>query len=336
MRRVATYLAVGALLLGAQTIHAQFLGGAGDGAERAVLLSAIPCTAYFNAQADGAALATQPNPDPCNHYDGGLSDGHASAMRPNPDSCGHFEGGLADGHGSALRPNPDPCNHFDGGSSDGNAMAQRISPVPCTSFFASLRDGSASAILVCAPLAVTASELYGRSEGQDGLLWWYTFSEINNLGFILLRSNNQSDWTEIAFLPGLSLSSVRRNYEYLDTLMQAGVNHYRWEQVDFDGHRTLSNIVTLVRTESNSATLVVYPNPVGTGQLLNVYFSAPEPEAGTYSVFDAFGRLVYAKDFPAQDLPMEMQIGTEGLAQGLYFLVLETQSHRLGKRFLVD
>ncbi len=188
----------------------------------------------------------------------------------------------------------------------------------------------------CLPLAVTASELYGYTQGPDGYLYWYTYSEVNNLGFILSRSNDQLNWSELAFLPGVASSNVRRKYETWDREMHAGVNYYRWQQIDVAGTRTLSNIVALVQEQSQQASLTVYPNPAGQGQVLNVHFQGGEGKPFTVDVIDAFGRLVLERTEDASASPSLFQIDLTAFSTGVYFLVLQSEGQRLSRRFVVQ
>ena len=295
-------------------VHAQFLGGAGDGHANFVFVSPVACPWYNGGDADGSAQAIRVNPDTCGQYEGGFQDGAAFAFLPNPDSCGQFEGGLADGMSRGFLANP----------------------VPCTAFFASQQDGSTFGYLSCTPLEVNASELFGRNEGQDALLWWYTFSEVNNLGFIVQRSNDQLNWTEIAFVDGQTNSNSRVKYELRDETMQEGINYYRWEQVDYTGLTSISNIVALVKVAHAKSSLVIYPNPVSQGNALNVNFQAAQPSIVTIQIVDGFGRNIWESDYPATLEPLQTQIPTESLAAGVYFLVLKTETERISRRFVLQ
>lgn len=314
---------------------AQFTGGVADGHARATLLSTVACQSFFGLVADGHARAVLPNPDPCDYFDGSSADGSARAAFVNPDTCGYFDGGRADGGSRAVFVNLDTCGYFDGGRADGNSRGILLSAVPCTAFMASQRDGAASGFLSCAPLTVTASELYGYVQGKDGYLWWYTYSEVNNLGFILQRSSDQLNWTDLGFLPGESSSNARLKYDLWDRDMQPGVNYYRWEQIDLAGSTSRSNIVALVRGESGLTTLTVFPNPVGQGNFLHLNFQSPDEADFVVHVVDALGHVLYSQDVLAAPSPIEVDIDTAPMSSGIYFLVLKGAHLQLSRRFVV-
>ena len=309
-----SYLLVLVALSCAGHVHAQFAGGSGDGHARVVLSSTVACGSFFGDDADGAARALLSNPDPCDCFDGSQRDGAAMATLVNPDSCGQFEGGRADGGGRFTL----------------------LSTVPCTAFFSSQRDGASRGFAACLPLSVSASELYGHTRGPDGYLYWYTYAEVNNLGFILSRSDDQLSWSELAFLPGVASSNARRKYETWDREMHIGVNYYRWEQIDVAGTRTLSNIVALVQEQGQQVSLTVYPNPVGQGQALNVHLQGLEGKPFAVDVIDAFGRLVWERAEPASASPSLFQVDLSGFSTGVYFLVLQSEGQRLSRRFVVQ
>jgi hypothetical protein len=280
----------------------------------------------------------RPNPDPCDYFDGSSADGAGRFFLVNADPCDYFDGSSADGAGRGVFVNPDTCGYFEGGLADGQGRTTLISPVSCTAFFSSQRDGATRVFASCltlVPLTVQASELYGRTEGPDGYLWWYTFSETNNLGFILQRSTDQLTWTEIGFAPGLSSSNTRQKYEDWDRDMQVGVTYYRWQQIDLVGTTTYSNIVALVKTMREEASLVVYPNPVGASEVLHVHFQTDLPSPLRVTIVDAVGHLVLVQDYPEMPSPVELSYETASLAAGIYFVNVQTATGRYARRFMV-
>lgn len=292
---------------------AQFLGGAADGHSLG-FLGASPCSPYFSGQADG----------------------FASFFLANPDTCGQYEGGFQDGAANVFLANPVPCTSFMAGQQDGFASNFLANPVPCTAFFSSQQDGFASGYVPCGPLLVSASELYGRNIEEDGELWWYTFSEHDNLGFILERSPNQLDWMEIAFLPGQASSNSRIKYQVLDTLLLSGINYYRWRQIDVTGTETQSNIVALVKSSNGQMSCTIYPNPLATGGLLHIHLQYPETASLDLRVINALGNVVWQDDREMEAGGLQMDLNTEGLAAGVYILSLQAGNDRITQRFILQ
>lgn len=317
-------------------LNAQFLGGSGDGVALLALANPDSCTWYHGDTADGHATIFLPNPDSCGYYDGGTSDGFATLLLSNPDTCGYYEGSEADGYASILLANPDSCGFFEGATADGFAVGEFLSPIPCPTYYGSESDGFAFGELVCAPLAVTASELEGQVQGNDGYLWWYTYMEVNNLGFSLQRSPDRLEWTELTFLPGLDQSQQVRRYEYLDTEMPLGLSYYRWVQMDLDGSTSRSNVVALVRDESGvKVWFTAFPVPLAAGEVLRIRFENGEVGALRLRVADMYGREV--KKWTVGDFSgkLETEMRTDDLAAGSYLLMLEQNGQRWNKRIVI-
>lgn len=66
---------------------------------------------------------------------------------------------------------------------------------------------------------------------------WSTATELNNDYFILEKSNNGIDFTELVRVPGGMNSNVERKYLAVDNLPFDGENYYKLTQVDYDGNR---------------------------------------------------------------------------------------------------
>lgn len=315
---------------------AQFFGGNGDGIALLALANPDPCPYFYGDTADGFATVFLPNPDSCGFYDGSASDGFASLLLPNPDTCGFYDGSAADGYTSILLPNPDSCWFFIGTISDGFAVGEFLNPIPCPTFYGAASDGFSFGELVCAPLAVTASSLEGETQGSDGYLWWYTYMEVNNLGFALQRSSDRLEWKEIAFLEGLDQSQQVRRYEHLDVDMPLGVSYYRWVQMDLDGTTSRSNVVALVRDESGvKVWFRAFPVPLAAGEVLRIRFENGQTGALQFRVADLYGREVktwWENDFSGK---IETEMRTDDLAAGSYLLSLQQAGKRWIKQIVV-
>lgn len=317
-------------------VTGQFFGGPGDGFEIVALANPDSCAYFLGGTADGSDAILLPNPDPCAYFYGDSADGYAAILLPNPDSCGYFWGDSTDGYASALRPNPDTCGFFDGSTSDGAAMSFMASPVDCPTFYGSVSDGFAVGEGFCLPLAVEGSELFGKMENNNGYLWWYTYAEVNNLGFALKRSQNAIDWEEIVFLPGKDHSSGTRKYEHTDLNMHEGVNYYRWDQIDLDGTTTLSNIVQLVwRKDALATSLLLYPVPVGSGDLLNLDFVSEQTGPITVTVISISGQALWQQETLKSESRFKMELPTAALSAGSYVLMVDQAGQRSLKRFVV-
>ncbi|MGC4034348.1 MAG: T9SS type A sorting domain-containing protein [Chitinophagaceae bacterium] len=108
------------------------------------------------------------------------------------------------------------------------------------------------------PLTLTA---FSASSEEDKIkLDWTTSSEVNNQYFIVERSLNQNDWTDLGRIDGAINSIMDRQYSYSDLHPAEGIAYYRLMQVDMDGHFSFSKIVT-VDFHSKNGDINVFPIP---------------------------------------------------------------------------
>ena len=115
---------------------------------------------------------------------------------------------------------------------------------------------------VISNLAVDAHNLRAEwAEDMEGaFLSWETFSEQNNLEFVIYRMSNDSSFIPIGVIPGNGNSSEVLHYEFYDSSVRPHLNHYyQYEQIDFDGKSTFSDVVYL--ESKSSSQWKIYPNP---------------------------------------------------------------------------
>lgn len=114
-------------------------------------------------------------------------------------------------------------------------------------------------------LPVMLVDFTATKKDADVLLNWNTAMEFNCKQFILQRSDDGLNFTNIGFVEGHGTSSVQHNYNYLDKkpFPVNGITYYRLEQVDFDGAKSYSKVVSLHRDLAIQQ-IAIYPNPAAT------------------------------------------------------------------------
>jgi subtilisin family serine protease len=99
------------------------------------------------------------------------------------------------------------------------------------------------------PLAVTLAGFDAQAHPEYVLLLWETASEIDNLGFAVLRSTELGvEPTVMAFVPSLSPGSTQGNsYTWQDRKVEVGHTYYYWlEDIDVTGVATRHGPVSVV------------------------------------------------------------------------------------------
>lgn len=118
---------------------------------------------------------------------------------------------------------------------------------------------------------------------------WTTVLEINSDYFIVERSIDGSNFTDLKTVPAAGNSSSRLDYSIIDINPFDGYNYYRLKQVDRDGKIAFSRIEK-VYIGNNKAPIIVYPNP--TPDIVYIKVNATLQKELAYQLYDAQGKLI--------------------------------------------
>ena len=121
------------------------------------------------------------------------------------------------------------------------------------------------------------------------LLHWSTSSEIDNAYFVVERSVDGSDFTELARVAAKG-RLVQTDYVYEDTSPFGGVSYYRLKQVDTDGNFEYFNTISIHRGSDvlSSLTFSLYPNPLSLPGVLTLQLESAYADADVFVVLYEF------------------------------------------------
>jgi hypothetical protein len=147
------------------------------------------------------------------------------------------------------------------------------------------------------------------------ILSWVTANEQNTKDFIIQHSTNGVDWNPIGTLGAANNSTITKNYSYVHSSPVTGMNFYRLQQRDADGHSSFSTI-RLIKLTVDKAIFVVINNRVTRGML-----QVQVNKSAVLSLYNIDARLLYKKQVSA---------GTEWIdlshyTKGIYFLKADQQ-----------
>ena len=180
--------------------------------------------------------------------------------------------------------------------------------------------------LVVVPVELTS--FTATANGNDVTLSWQTATEENNLGFEVLRLNQQDmNWKQIDFVEGNGTTTEINNYSYTYKHLPLGKYSYKLVQIDFDGTRNESETVSV---EVGNQPTVYYltqnfPNPFNPST--TIQYTIPESGKVRLSVFNELGEEVktlvnetkepgvYKVEFNANEFP-----------SGIYFYKIQSGS----------
>ena len=154
-----------------------------------------------------------------------------------------------------------------------------------------------------------------NKEKSAASLKWTTGSEIDTKDFLVQHSTNQSNWNTIGSVPAAGNSTTTQRYAFTHTTPASGINFYRLVQRDIDNNSSLSKTVSL-RFDNNTASLSIYPNPVGNGKLT---VSATQP--GSAQIYNSNGVMVLQKNINAGTQELHLL-----LPAGMYYFRLGEHS----------
>lgn len=145
-------------------------------------------------------------------------------------------------------------------------------------------------------LPIELTSFSAECDGKSSLVEWTTATERYNDHFVLERSDDAINFTEIARVAGAGNSIEPLDYSYTDYDIRNGDNYYRLWQVDYDGTRTASEIIvaTCVNETIDAPEVLAYPNPFN-GELTVVLENFGNSKA-CIEVYDMLGCIVKAVD----------------------------------------
>jgi hypothetical protein len=98
-------------------------------------------------------------------------------------------------------------------------------------------------------------------------LEWITGSELNNEYFVVERSEDGEQFTEVARVNGKGNTNGISTYQTIDPNPFVGISYYRIRQVDTDGTYSFSKTVS-VENNSDELAIQIFPNPVQERRIL--------------------------------------------------------------------
>ena len=260
------------------------------------------------------ALAPSANPTVCSSTNGVLALSAGVPLRYNT----RFE--FCASNPSGLIYNWIPAT----GLSNANIPNPVASPSSTTTYLVNVTDGictSGSFITVNVNCFLPVEQLnfrgYKISEGVQ--LEWETLNEFNTERFIVQKSLNSINWTDIGAINAKGFFEGQSLYNHVDPNPVVGSNFYRLIQKDIDGKTVNSNIIE-VRYSLESSLGSIYPNPSEpeTGFFLNYY----SIEKGNLSVtlFDVNGRVITQKEYNVNPGASNLEFPTKEVNAGIYFM----------------
>ena len=181
-------------------------------------------------------------------------------------------------------------------------------------------------------LPIELAAFSANCDGKSVLVEWTTASERNNDYFIIERSDDAINFVEIARVAGAGNSIEQLDYSYADYGKRSGDNYYRLVQVDYDGMRSISEIVVVFCADETGEEpeVLAYPNPFNDD--LNIELDNFGDRPAQIDVFDMLGKLVYTESVenPQNSYNTVLQLG--GLPTSTYNVRVSTSDFVINRK----
>jgi len=188
-----------------------------------------------------------------------------------------------------------------------------------------------SAPLDCTPLPVVLTQFEAYEEQNHNKIRWTTVSETNNDYFIIEKSDDANEWTELGRRNGAGNSNQTKQYTMVDQVPYP-LTYYRLKQVDFDGATTTFNIISVERQNGGATSvdmLSYYPNPVADHMMVETYMEGDN----LITIVDQTGKPVYNKIVNG---PLLSDLDMSTLNPGLYFMKIENNGKVENSKIIVQ
>ena len=119
---------------------------------------------------------------------------------------------------------------------------------------------------------------------------WQMANESGIAEYVVEKSSNGADFSDVKTLKSLNNASPLSNYNFIDQNVFSGNNYYRIRVIAEDGTVKYSNIL-LVKNNAK-LNIQIFPNPVKAGNPMTVSFNAAAASGITINIIDFTGKIV--------------------------------------------
>jgi hypothetical protein len=174
-------------------------------------------------------------------------------------------------------------------------------------------------------LSVDLLTFTGKANQRGVDLTWTTASEKNNAGFEVERSTDGKTFETIGFVGGNGTTMAKSTYHLRDESLLVTNTYFRLQQIDTDGSKVLSNVISL-EPAAEAGQHQVYPNPAKNTLTIaldqNLQRSNQTNTLADFQIFNTLGQTVLQGALRYESAAQNVDIST--LAQGMYIVQIGT------------
>ncbi len=164
---------------------------------------------------------------------------------------------------------------------------------------------------------------------------WATATEINNAGFMVMRSTDGTNFENIGWVAGNGNSTITENYYFNDNTVMPNVEYYyQLNQKDLNGNITPSNVVSaMLNTGGNFAISNFMPNP--TKDASKLIISTSTAQRINIKFFDLLGREVSNGNYNLTGGENSLNFDIQNMSDATYAAVITTANGVYSKKLVV-
>lgn len=172
--------------------------------------------------------------------------------------------------------------------------------------------------------------------GDKVVISWATATEINNDYFVIEKTINGFDFTEVIITDGAGNSNSTITYFEVDFSPWAGVSYYRLKQVDFDGTFSYSPLVAIDFNGIDGPGIELFPNPVQEENPFNLGLYGFNMQEVVVVVRDITGKEFYSEIVVVEYEEQFLAIDPQGrIPAGNYLVTATSMNHMYSKQLVV-
>ncbi|MBX7181105.1 MAG: T9SS type A sorting domain-containing protein [Bacteroidia bacterium] len=188
------------------------------------------------------------------------------------------------------------------------------------------------------PLPIELIEFEARANGDHVDLSWITASEINSDYFLVEKTQDGENFSEVTKVDAANFSNNTLNYSAIDPNPFEGLSYYRLKEVDNDGQFEYSELRPVQFSKGAvDQGIEIFPNP-NQGDMFNLELKGFEKEKPVLVVVqDIAGRTFYSKiTYVESEHSIKLISSDDNLAKGVYLVVASTDNRVYSKKMIVD
>jgi hypothetical protein len=174
------------------------------------------------------------------------------------------------------------------------------------------------------PLPVELTSFTATIKKDKVFIEWLTMTEVDNYGFDIERSVNNSEWEKIVFVKGSGNSNSQKSYSFVDDQLTGGTEfRYRLKQINTDGSFEFSRIVEAHYFPHTIELFQNYPNPFNPTTVIE--YQIPQSSFVSLKAFDALGNEVATLVNEEKSTGIyKVKFDATHLSSGIYFYKLQS------------